>query len=68
MKSIYPGYMMLHGLRSVSYTHLDVYKRQGLLRMVYYSLNREKWNGLANGKTESIKFLTPFACATIAAN
>ncbi|BBU81320.1 hypothetical protein EIMP300_27200 [Escherichia coli] len=39
-----------------------------IMRMVYYSLNREKWNGLANGKTESIKFLTPFACATIAAN
>lgn len=31
-------------------------------------IKQEKWNGLANGKTESIKFLTPFACATIAAN
>ena len=31
-------------------------------------IKQGKWNGLANGKTESIKFLTLFACATIAAN
>lgn len=46
-------------VRSITRKKLPL--RCGLLRMVYYSLNREKWNGLANGKTESIKFLTPFA-------
>ena len=49
---------MCYELIAVSYTHLDVYKRQGLEMVLHTTLNATKWvtvcRGLLNCKEEEI--------------